>query len=99
MKKRLIRTFLIGVFLLGMSECIALISCLLPVIDVSRLDAQTRQIRIERAYPSAKFGRGADPRFDNRIRKVLEETGKLRHSKSNKGHAETTVPPSEAARD
>ena len=75
------------------------ISCPLPVIDVLRLNNQTRQVRIERAYPTAKFGRRADPRFDSRIRKVLEETGKLRYSKSGKGHAEPTVPPPEAARD
>ena len=74
------------------------IGCPLPVIDVLRLNNQTRQVRIERAYPTAKFGQGADPIFDDRIRKVLEETGKLRHSKSDGGHAEAAVPLSEAAR-
>jgi hypothetical protein len=60
------------------------ISCPVPVINILRLDApiESGQIQIERAYPTAQFGIGADPRFDNRIKKVLEETGKLRYSKS-----------------
>lgn len=59
------------------------ISCPVPVINILRLHDPTAppRIQIERAYPSPKFGRGPDPRFDERIRKVLEETGKLTYSK------------------
>jgi len=34
-------------------------------------------IEVQRAYPSAKFAKGDDPRSDARILKVLRETGKI----------------------
>ena len=56
------------------------ISCPVPVINILKPGApiESGTIQIERAYPTARFGTGADPRFDERIKKVLEETGKLR---------------------
>jgi hypothetical protein len=57
-------------------------SCPVPVINILRQNPyESGKIQIERAYPSAKFGQGEDPRFDERIKKVLEETGKLTYSK------------------
>jgi len=66
------------------------ISCPVPVINILRPDApiESGRIQIERAYPSAQFGSGFDPRADERIRKVLKETGKLKYSKSDGGFKE-----------
>lgn len=68
-------------------------SCPIPVINVLRLDApiESGRIQIERAYPSDKFAQRADPRFDDRIKKVLEETGKLIYSKSEAGSTEVAA--------
>jgi len=61
-----------------------------PVINVLSPDAaiESGQIRVERAYPTAQFGERTDPRFDGRVKKVLEETGKLKYSKSDGGFKE-----------
>lgn len=66
------------------------ISCPVPVINILKPGSpiESGTIQIERAYPTAQFAQGADPRFDDRIKKVLEETGKLRYSKSESGSAE-----------
>jgi hypothetical protein len=50
------------------------VPCEHPVIDVSK---GAKEVRIERAYPRADFAKGEDPRPDERIRKVLKQTGKL----------------------
>lgn len=62
-------------------------SCPVPVINIHKADSPigSGRIQIERAYPSARFAKGADPRFDDRIKKVLEETGKIGYSKSGVG--------------
>ncbi len=49
---------------------------------------ESGQIQIARAYPAVQFGEGTDPRFDGRVKKVLEETGKLKYSKSDEGFKE-----------
>jgi HEAT repeat protein len=54
------------------------ISCEIPVINPLKNSPTSGQITIERAYPSAKFGKGNDPRSDFRIKKVLAELGKLK---------------------
>ena len=61
-----------------------------PVINVLSPDApiESGQIQIERAYPTAQFGEGTDPRFDDRVKKVLEEPAKLKYSKSDGGFKE-----------
>ena len=43
-----------------------------PVIDVS-FRAEEKIVTIQRAYPSANFARGDDPRSDTRILKVLTQ--------------------------
>lgn len=45
-----------------------------PIIDVAN---GGRTVQIQRAYPSAKFATGDDPRPDKRIHQVLEALGKL----------------------
>lgn len=47
-----------------------------PIIDVTYMP-ENRIVTIQRAYPSAKFARGDDPRSDKRILKVLTELKKL----------------------
>jgi len=48
-----------------------------PIIDVIKRDGA---INIERAYPSAKFATGDDPRSDIRIKQALESMGKLKNA-------------------
>jgi HEAT repeat protein len=60
------------------------ISCSVPVINIHKPGApiESGKVQIERAYPTGKFAQGKDPRFDDKIKNVLKETGKLRYSDS-----------------
>jgi len=60
-----------GAFWTSLSSC----SSSLPVIDVW---PRTDSFQIQRAYPSAKFAVGDDPRPDERIRRVLKALGKIK---------------------
>jgi hypothetical protein len=51
-------------------------TCNQPVILVNDLSGDT--VQIQRAYPSARFASGDDPRPDERIQRVLRELGKLK---------------------
>jgi hypothetical protein len=63
----------VGAFYTGMSS----IGCSSPVIMYD--PRRTNQvIRIQRAYPTDSFGQGEDPRSDQRLKKVLQELGKLK---------------------
>jgi len=56
----------------------------LPVINLVPLPKEVppeNSIRIDRAYPSAEFAKGEDPRCDARIRSALSALGKLRGEK------------------
>jgi hypothetical protein len=46
-----------------------------PVIDIT---SKTKIIRIEQAYPTAKFAKGDDPRNNQFIYKVFSDLGKLK---------------------
>ena len=41
---------------------------------------KSKDITIQWAYPTSKFGKGADPRANQRLKKVLKELGKLKIS-------------------
>ncbi len=66
---------------LGAFTCSASsLSLSLPVINLVPLPKEVpteNSIRIDRAYPSAEFTRGEDPRCDVRIKSALEALGKL----------------------
>jgi hypothetical protein len=51
-------------------------SCSDPVIDVWQRHST---VQIERAFPTAEYGSGPDPRPDPRIKRVLEETKVIRN--------------------
>ncbi|MBA4148139.1 MAG: SEL1-like repeat protein [Verrucomicrobia bacterium] len=49
----------------------------LPNICVDRLDDPENTLTMDRAYPTAAFAKGPDPRGDARIQKALSDAGKL----------------------
>lgn len=52
-----------------------------PVIDVA-FRSQDKIVTIQRAYPSAEFAKGDDPRANKRILKALTELKKLKETPS-----------------
>jgi hypothetical protein len=67
---------------------ISSISASVPVVlyDHTR---KSKRFRIDRAYPSAKFAVGEDPRSSAKIRDVLNKLGLLKEQPSDVSHQKT----------